>query len=179
MDTIQINHALMSRRDIPMDIFKGTFALNQIPYVYQLNTPFAFIFNNDPWPGKGNHWIAVYHDGKVCDYFDSLGQTPIPGPIAYSNTVCYNDKRIQSDCSSVCGEYCIAFLYYRLKGIPMSEFVSNFTPNLVENDFRIYKSVHKHFDILPHKRSFPVMDLLCVQVSRPSFIWVSLYMYIL
>lgn len=172
MDTIQLNHALRSRTDLPPGVFKGVFALNQLPFVYSLTKPFAFIVNTDPWPLEGKHWIALFceNDGKI-EYFDSAGNPPsavIWNRFGTPSTVVYNPRQLQHSCSSVCGEYCLLFVYCRLKSVSFQDFISCFkSPNRLLNDKKAYNIAHEYFDILPHNRPYPAIDNLCVQISKP------------
>lgn len=42
--------------------------------------------------------------------------------------------QLQSETSSVCGHYCIMFLYYMSSGLGFKKFLDNFSNNLVNND---------------------------------------------
>lgn len=172
MDTIQLNHALGSRTDLPAGIFKGTFPINQLPHVYTLNKPCAFIVNTAPWPLEGDHWVALfYRNDGVVEYFDSVGNPP-PAKIwkrfgTPSTTVVYNPRQLQHSCTSVCGEYCLLFIYCRLKNVSFEDFMSCFVrPNRLLNDNKTYNIVHEYFDILPHSRPYPAIDTLCVQIAK-------------
>lgn len=178
MNTVQIDHALRSwlktQSRIPHTTFKGTFALNQLPYVYTLDPPFASIVNTEPLDQEGDHWIAVFRskDGPI-EFFDTRG---FPNDYTYTDHILsqmslsgepqyiFNMYNIQSMCSSVCGEYCIALVYFRLLGVSFESFLKCFsTTDLVRNDKRIYAFVHNTFDILPHERVIPAFssDVMC------------------
>jgi hypothetical protein len=170
MDTIQLDHALESRTDIPSGIFKGTYAINQVPLVYALDKPYAFIINTDPWPQDGTHWVALFcKPNGVIEFFDSIGNPP---PAALwkhcgNTTVVYNARRLQHHCTSVCGEYCILFIYSRLKDVSFDEFLSCFTNvDLLKNDQKVSMIVNKYFDVLPHSRPYPAISKKCVQISK-------------
>ena len=152
MDSYQIDHALKSRRDLPTNIFKGVFALNQIPAT--LKPPFALIFNSEPLPSDGQHWLALFCPSKSgsVEFFDTSGQSPhfliqkteslqrlltfaasnsnYVENNNYHNNIIWNKKQIQDGCSVVCGHFCILFVYCRLKGMPYSEFLSCFAPKI-------------------------------------------------
>lgn len=172
MDTQQINHAL---RMVPS--FRGTFAINQIPLTSTMNPPWALVFNTDPFPLEGQHWIALFSPPKGVgsgriEYFDSLGQPPIHHEnlskifASYADVV-HSTQRIQSDCSSVCGEYCVLYLYARMMGDSPKEFFDCFSSTeLVRNDRVVHSVVSEHFDILPKQRHFPVIFPNCMQTSR-------------
>ena len=169
MNTVQINHALQSwlgsQSKYPPSIFKGTFALNQMPYVYTLVAPFAMIINTDPLFREGDHWIAIYcpKPNAPVEFFDTRGfpvnesyyNHVLSVLVAHFSTV-YNVYPIQSPCSTVCGEFCIAFLYFRICGVSFDDFLNMFSVvNLRYNDRWVYNFVHKHFDILKFDRPYP------------------------
>ena len=148
MDTHQIDHAL---RHVPF--FRGTFASNQLPYVYMLDPPFALVVNTAPSAEEGDHWVAYYSDDRnQLEYFDSLGKPPLTAVRCQ-----YNVRRIQGACSSVCGEYCIYFLHSRaVKNVSLEEFINSFSEkNLEKNDKLVYRIVHHEFYILPRTRPYP------------------------
>lgn len=78
------------------------------------------IVNTDPSTKPGKHWVAFFlgPHGKL-EFFDSYGRPPthFGFPIACSmldtSTFEYNTLAIQADSSSVCGHYCIVFLFLR------------------------------------------------------------------
>ena len=167
MDTLQINHALRHWKPC----FRGTFAINHLPVAQTLDPPFACVINLDEFPSGGTHWVALYSDelGRL-EYFDSAG---LPPPHhdnlnrIIDSSLSYNALRLQSSCSSVCGEYCILFLASRMEHVSFNQFIRSFSVNQwVKNDRRVYRIVHHHFDILPRNRAFPAFDEGCVQVSK-------------
>lgn len=103
--------------------------------------PTAFIVNTDDHTRSGMHWVAMYAD-KSCSafYFDSFGLPPfIPDHINRLRKNCkqfrWNNVRLQSDSSDVCGQYCIMFLHYMSAGLGFEKFLENFSAdNLRKND---------------------------------------------
>jgi len=96
--------------------FLGVFALDQIPSTFT-QYPCAYVANTDPSSHKGQHWVAFYHDSPThLEFFDSYGQPPqtysFPFPSNLSSLK-YNSYPFQSLTSSVCGQYCIFFVYHR------------------------------------------------------------------
>jgi hypothetical protein len=168
MDTLQINHALMSRSDIPPDVFRGTFAINQVPWSQLETVPSAVIVNTAPSSSEGQHWVAVYRTANTLEVFDSLASnSTIKEYLGSAGS--YNQQRLQSNCSSVCGEYCILYLYCRLSGMHSDAFFKKFSKkDLVANDRLVYSIVHDNFDILPHERPYPVIFPFCVQSSKAA-----------
>ena len=50
-----------------------------------------------------------------------------------------NDRTLQSPLSTVCGQYCVAFLMFRCRNVSMHAFTrSLFTTDLVANDCRVF-----------------------------------------
>ena len=49
-----------------------------------------------------------------------------------------NDHILQSPISTVCGQYCVAFLMFRCRNISMHAFARLFTSDLIANDCRVY-----------------------------------------
>lgn len=95
----------------------GIFAADEMPnYIYSF--PSGFIVNTDTRAKLGRHWLAFYISSKtVGEFFDSYGHSPS----YYSQNfqtffnkngfeMKYNNKKIQSDDSKMCGQYCIYYL---------------------------------------------------------------------
>ena len=49
-----------------------------------------------------------------------------------------NDRTLQSPMSTVCGQYCVAFLLHRCRNVSMDAFTRLFTTDLVANDCRLF-----------------------------------------
>ena len=100
----------------------------------------GFIFNVDDSKKIGSHWLAVFVDDKSRGYyFDSYGLPPLVPNIAHTlrkncKTFQFNDRQLQSDFSSVCGDFCLMFLYYMCFGIELQTFFDQFSENLRSND---------------------------------------------
>lgn len=99
--------------------FLGVFSANQNPLILIKSFPCCFIMNTKPAPLSG-HWLAFYLLSPTrLEFFDSLGF-----PLAhYAHLSSYfsqfisvhsnTNNILQSSNSSLCGEYCIAFLQLR------------------------------------------------------------------
>ena len=176
MDSHQISHALKSRHDLPPNIFKGTYALNQLPST--LSPPFGLVFNTEPLPLDGQHWIALFCPTKgIMEYFDTSANSPLEAEslrkLKLSTStregcrLIFNTKQIQNECSSVCGEYCVLFLYCRMMGMSFEDFMSCFSDSkLMHNDAFVYSIVHNIFDVPKRERLHPVFDEKCLQSAR-------------
>lgn len=134
MNTLQIQNYM---KKICHSLEFNVFAANRIPI--HVTTPFYMISNLDPDTKPGSHWVAicVNADGNG-EYFDTFGRKPNGYHLTFlrRNTNCYiyNNKPIQSVFSSVCGEYCLLFLYFKLRGMCSRDFVTMFSENSIKND---------------------------------------------
>ena len=88
------------------------------------------------------HWIALYIKDNVVDFFDSFGRPPIHFMLRFKGKhVIVHSKRLQHDESNVCGYYCLAFIYMKLKG-NLSQFFQMFSEDKRLNDFKVVQFVH-------------------------------------
>ena len=91
--------------------------------------------------GPGQHYVAFYieKDSKVT-YFDSFGLPPWTclekfwTNVVGATSVEASGALLQSPLSSVCGYYCLAFLYCKDRGATCEDFLNCFTPNSSIND---------------------------------------------
>lgn len=120
----------------------GVYASNRLPR-QRINQASGLIVNTDVYSQPGQHWCAIYNDGKGrIEFFDSYGRPPernshhIKSWIhERANSCSFNRKQLQSNHSSVCGFYCILYLHQRLRGISLDDFVETFdSSNLEAND---------------------------------------------
>ena len=128
--------------------FRGVFAYNKLPSTVS-SFPSSYIVNTDIAKKKGEHWIALYFESsKLCEIFDSYGLQPF-GRIytfASNNADCvqYNKMFLQNPFSSLCGLYCIYFLYYKSRGYSLRNIVTrSFKDYLWErNDVFVRESIN-------------------------------------
>ena len=145
MNTIQIIEGMQSAlRDYPnlfRTHFKGVFPYNHLPQRKQ-KTPYAYIFNTEPSGQEGEHWVAVFqaHEQQPIEYFDSYGFPPPPHleHIASSSKIIRNTRQIQSYCSTLCGEYCVVFLTFRILNVSLHELISHFSDDPELNDVYLF-----------------------------------------
>lgn len=89
------------------------------PIVHSLNA-ISCIVNTDPSSRPGQHWVAFFlaPHGKL-EFFDSYGRPPthfgFPLNSQMLEPACfeYNTLSLQADSTSVCGQYCLVFLFLR------------------------------------------------------------------
>ena len=145
MNILQIEH-LLKKSLKNKTIFKKVCALDQLE---KPTFPSAYVINSDPSSEPGEHWVAVYFDKRGRgEYFDSYG---LPRTLidldsymdAYSlSGWIYNRKTLQAYFSSFCGRYCVYFILFRCRGVPLHAIVSDFMSNLTENDRSISRFIH-------------------------------------
>lgn len=137
MDTTTILETL-HRADIPLHharSFRGAFPYDRLPPAPIRRFPAAFIVNTDPSDEPGTHWIALFfpsHDVE-SEYFDSFGRECTNSRILnllkksnHQGRYRWNRVRLQDTFSTVCGHYCNSFIFARLSGLSMGEYVSLF-----------------------------------------------------
>jgi hypothetical protein len=126
--------------------FVGVFPRDKIPNVSQ--RPCGLIINIDKSDEPGSHWVAIYLDGAMGEYFDSFGRMPEHTEIIHflrlqcPGGIRYNSIELQSRSSIVCGHHCIFYLRMRFNGqsFPTTlNFLSQNNP--IFNDFMV--SVYK------------------------------------
>jgi hypothetical protein len=101
--------------------FEGVYPLNKLPFLHwRSRKPLGLIVNTDTADLPGKHWVAclLLPDGRG-ECFDSFGQIPPPRVQFWMNKHClrswtYNRITFQSPLSTLCGAYCIYYLYYRI-----------------------------------------------------------------
>src|SRR5215468_770108 len=95
----------------------------------------AYVVNTMPHTDGGEHWVLFYlpPEDDIIEYFDSFGRAPYPSDYQKflrrnaRHRYVYNKYQLQSLGSSVCGLYCLCYLYCRLHHqMTMNEFVHLF-----------------------------------------------------
>jgi len=152
MNTLEID-SLINKDYVLSKIYLGTFACDKLPeVVYKF--PCSLIVNTDPSFKNGEHWVAIYFDqDHCCEYFDSFGLLPyIPNIVSFirdnSISLKHNHFHLQSVNSSVCGLYCIFFLYKRCRQNSLGEVLNLFSfSNHKLNDVLICNFIYKTFSV--------------------------------
>ena len=160
MNTKQITRAIsgLSANTI------GVYAADQIPR--SLSLPAAVVTNIDTSDKLGSHWVAFYIDKNAKGtYFDSYGLSPVSRHhIERLRRNCatfkWNEKKLQSVNSKVCGEYCVMFLCYMCSGRSLRSFCNIFSRDSHVNDAlaaKFYEKVKRknHRKRLPRTSNFP------------------------
>lgn len=108
-DLIQVGHSILPRS------FHGACALNNLPTKISTKE-FMCIVNTDPDNLPGKHWIAVIIRDGTGFCFDPLGSAPPALLASWLTRHCHkwtcNLRHIQPYLTTICGHFCIHFLYY-------------------------------------------------------------------
>src|SRR5262245_38730488 len=140
MDTTQIDTVL---RRFGLSKYIGVFVCDKLPK----NINGACVVNLDKSYERGSHWIVIWVNDGIGEYFDTFGRRPTAILENYMNKNCaswsYNDKQIQSAASKYCGQYCVLFTIFRCRGTDMRAFVNMFTKDTGLNDAIVFKIVRR------------------------------------
>ena len=131
-----------------------------LPQNYKLpqtidNYPCGFVANTNPSTKPGIHWISIYLSSPRKDsWFDSYGKPAEFYGRLHTNFLekqCdkwdLNDRKLQSDWSDVCGQYCIFFLNHRARGYSMNKIVQLLDDNTMLNYAKVSHFVKTHFRV--------------------------------
>ncbi len=114
---------VLGHRLLP-DTFRGVYPRDLLPTNIPLKSreaPVCLIYNTDSSNLAGVHWAClICYPNGVGEVFDSFGQTPQPIVTRWMTRHCskgwtYNQKRVQGLLSTLCGAYCLYYLYFRLQ----------------------------------------------------------------
>lgn len=136
------------------DFHYGVFASNRLPTL--IKTPCIVIANTDPDYKPGEHWCAFFiTSDRYGEYFDSFGLPPATAHLKFMRSNCkvwtYNKKIIQSGNSSICGNYCLIYLLFKIYGYKMSHFLKIFNNNRELNDTLL---MHLYNELIEKKNNF-------------------------
>ena len=149
MDNLQLSH-LAANCKVTAPHFGGVFAINTLPET-PFRLPYSIISNIDPSNKGGSHWICIYFPiNGPPEYMDSYGFPPRYEFKRFmnSNYFVYNTQMIQSPYTTVCGQYCLYYLYNRSIKKTMDSVLNSFDlDNLLANDIAVNKFVSYHFKL--------------------------------
>lgn len=150
MNTIQITR-LLTHNKVTKKFFRGVFAIDTIPKT--IKKPGMMIINTDKSTQPGKHWIAAFVPASGCaEYFDSYGGTPAHTELKnflqkQSTCFVYNNKRLQGNFTTVCGQYCCVYLWMRCSKKSMQYFLNLFdNSNYEHNDRHVVAIFNKIFN---------------------------------
>lgn len=145
MDTNEIQFCM---KKISPKFKSNVFAANRIPF--RISLPVFLISNLDPDSKPGSHWIAIHIDiNGEGEYFDSFGRKPCGYHklflIRNTKRWIYNNVPLQNRFTSVCGEYCLVYLYFKFHRKSLLDFIRLFSENSLCNDLilrNMFKSLY-------------------------------------
>ena len=118
MEQVALNNVQLDylARDDPQlkPVFYGTVACDRLPKSPRKTIPQGYIVNTDPHDRPGQHWLAVWTDGNVCEVLDSCAlpleryEQAIPlreWIVKHWKYVVTNGKSLQAIYSKSCGDY--------------------------------------------------------------------------
>lgn len=146
MNTLEIKEYL---HKIHWTLGNSVYAANRLPI--HIEAPTFLISNLDSDTQPGSHWVAIHIDNNnIGQYFDSFGRPPTGFHRTFLNRNCrlwdFNDKGIQNVWTSVCGEYCLVYLYFKIQGRSMLDFTHLFNANdTIVNDILLQNMFEKYF----------------------------------
>lgn len=114
----------LRRRNLEEKCFYDVVPWNCVPRSLE-NFPSVYILNEDNSFSPGSHWVVLFKPSKnsISEYFDSFGRKPRKELVENTNFI-FNNIPIQNIFSSLCGHYCLLFIWYRLHlHMNMNEFV--------------------------------------------------------
>ena len=150
MNGSEIERALRSDR-ITGEKFVGVFASDSLPKDKEY--PGAYIVNTDPSSKPGQHWIAFFlpEPGRI-EVFDSFGKDPVTYSTDFAkwigkDHVQNSRKTLQSNSTTVCGNFCLFFILLRCYDVTFKDIASILTSNTALNDKFVHKFINKFFNI--------------------------------
>jgi len=136
MNTLEINYLLSD-----YSCYIGTYPRDLLPYK-KVSDRSAIIINTDDSSNPGQHWVPLFLDKGIAEYFDSFGFKIIHNDILkFLNKnnikkIIYNNKQLQSVTTSTCGAYCVLFVKFRCNNYSFCDFIHYFSNNTINNDLK-------------------------------------------
>ena len=131
--------------DVPN--FYGCFASNELDNLLIDSLPFSLIVNFDLSGSQGSHWIALHISKRRIEFFDPLGFDLDSWPtfpsklIRFIQNLSYRrelviSRRLQPENSTLCGFYCIYFIFLRQTN-SFNQITNTFSFDLTVNDSKL------------------------------------------
>ena len=148
MEHVALNNVQLDylARDDPQlkRYFYGTVACDRLPKSPVKTQRQGYIVNTDPHDQPGQHWLAVWTDGNVCEILDSYAlpldtyvqATPFQDwMVKHWKYVVTNGKSLQAISSKSCGDYALLYLKAKARGRTLQDFLNEFSDHdYVSND---------------------------------------------
>lgn len=106
----------------------------------------------------GEHWVFFSIQNikgtLKADYMDSYGKDCEFYNIAFPYKIINsNNRQFQQFNSDQCGQYCLAFTYYRLHNIPFKKICSFFSTDYYDNDAKVNNLYKKLSSRVPESKA--------------------------
>ena len=148
MEHVALNNVQLDylARDDPQlkPMFYGTVACDRLPKRPVKTQRQGYIVNTDPHDQPGQHWLAVWTEGNVCEVLDSYAlpmdtyvqAAPLRDWIVqHWKYVVTNGKSLQAISSKSCGDYALLYLKAKARGRTLQDFLNEFSDHdYVSND---------------------------------------------
>lgn len=139
MNTIDLERIITHNCLTPRVKFLGVFPRDHtkflVAHTLDAHTfPLCFVSNTKPSTSRGEHWVAFYYTSEhSAEFFDSYGLHPSLYDFHLQpihSSIVWNQRCLQQLNSNVCGQYCIYYLYQRIRAHKsLRECVSSFSLN--------------------------------------------------
>ena len=182
MDNFQLTD-IIANDECLRKVTLGVFSRDTLPTRKILKFPCGLIVNSDKANQPGTHWLALYaHSPKKIAFFDSFGKNPFLYGVEIDKFICnsfpeangnyeWNTTQLQDMSSSMCGLFCLYFMYFSCRGESLRQIVNKFEypKNLKKNDLllKLFAKSRLHLCTNPHR---------CIH-SKPKFKQYALPMY--
>ena len=105
----------------------GVFARDQLPDLTREIRHWCLILNTDPKDKPGTHGLALYAPlARSIELFDSFGYSFSMYSLDFLNPL-HSSLSLQSPSTSVCGHYCIVYIYLRSHNYSLYDIVDMLT----------------------------------------------------
>lgn len=147
METSQLEELV--KKTIPDCPFGGVFASDTLPWEDRKFNGTCYIINLDESSGCGTHWISIILKDGGNEYFDSFGFPP-PDNLKFEEFMngdyVYNEKSLQHPLTTVCGQYCLFYVFQRFMGLSLEQIVDLFSEDYpLCNDVLLNGAVNKMY----------------------------------
>ena len=130
MNTKEIK-IILENNLITNNYFINVFPLDKLPIDKISSDKWFLVCNRCPSNKIGMHWIVIFYQDGILEFFDSFGFSPyfykgIKNFLILQGAqyTLYNDTTLQSLSSDSCGHHCILFGFLRCRGESFSSTIN-------------------------------------------------------
>ena len=172
MNTFQLAQVL-TKDPFTKGSFAGVYACDQLSSIEIDEYPKSIVVNTDPMELPGTH--VYFNEQMKGESFDSYGKHPIHYNKYFLDFInrnaveCiweHNKIQLQSAFSTVCGQYCVYFLYHRCRKGPMSSIVNSFVNDKLHNDELVYNFVRRKYRQIHPSLKQDIVKQLSIALKR-------------